>query len=345
MNSQIQPQPSQHSEQPAPEVSVKKSPSTMVLLVLAFFIVFVAVGSYALGMQKRVSTTQVAAAPTVIQPTPTISPVADWLTYEDSSIHFSLKYPQSWNLEELRDKGVVDGVDLKGKEGNVHAAWGSGFGGGCDEQYHENLTIFGRSRSICRIVKADGTESWNQIYEDRGTSGTFGAYATANAPYQTNRDTILQILSTFTFTDVAQAVDTANWRTYSYKSSYFEYPSDWTVTTIDYFNTRQIMKKKKTVRINISDQQYPYGFEGPDQNNDTQKSLFVTVEGKQYKVNEVTHAGKSVFVDFVTNNDKKHYILFGTGYPAAIDDKASIEDYNVNRETILKIISTIQFKQ
>lgn len=217
--------PRTDTQQIQPNVGVKRATSKKTLLILGVFVVFMTVGAYILGVQTsmpRPAQVAITSTPSPLQPTPNLSAMADWVSYKNSQINFSLSYPKYWILDELKDNGVVDGFELKGSEGTVRAAWGSGFGGGCDDQYHENFTIFGRSRDICHVIKADGTENWNQIYEDLGSKGTFGVYATANSPYLKNRDVILQILSTFKFTDAGEPATSSSdtsIRTIAYKKT------------------------------------------------------------------------------------------------------------------------------
>ena len=124
--------------------------------------------------------------------------VSNWKTYTNSQISLTFQYPQSWNIQELKDNGAVSGVEINGSEGMVHAAWGSGFGGGCDAADHMNFQIFGSSQNICHGI-VDGSENWNQIYKQLSKTVTFGMYAKANSPYQSNHNIVLKILSTFKF--------------------------------------------------------------------------------------------------------------------------------------------------
>lgn len=175
--------------------------SKKMLLLLGIIIFFLTGGAYMLGVQKNASgSSQNIKEPIVTEVTPTPDPFSGWKTYTNNSIHFSFQYPNYWTLEEVRDNGIVDGVDVKGPEGAIHAVWGSGLGGGCDAKNHEMLTVFGRGRDICHIVREDGSEIWAQINEDLGANGSFSVQITASAPSEANRDTMLQILSTFTLT-------------------------------------------------------------------------------------------------------------------------------------------------
>ncbi|GEM_PF-5557882 len=140
-----------------------------------------------------------------------------------------------------------------------------------------------------------------------------------------------------------EATQTANWKTYINTKYTFQYPSDWIVTegdakTADHSkNTTQILNKSGSVKINISDEQPIYGFSCCLES----EYLSVNINGQNYQVKETTFGNHAVFVDFQIGKSKYH-VLFGTGYPAGDNRLASISDYNLAKETILKILSTFK---
>lgn len=132
----------------------------------------------------------------------------------------------------------------------------------------------------------------------------------------------------------------ANWKTYTNTTYTFKYPSDWIVSSTDYLNTTTLTNKARSVAINISEGQYPYG-QGTNVKNET-RNLSVTLNGKDYETVETVTNDKEVFVDFTVGASKYH-ILFGTGYPAGEDRLASLSDYYSLKGNILKILSTFKF--
>ena len=123
---------------------------------------------------------------------------SNWKTYENKQIGLSIQYPSNWTLNKSQDGEMMNGIDLQGTQGEVHLAWGTGFGGGCDEEHLAKIQIYGEMTQSCRTLDNDGKENWNQIYKElKNTS--FGARAIAYKPADTNRKTILDILATLKF--------------------------------------------------------------------------------------------------------------------------------------------------
>jgi len=121
---------------------------------------------------------------------------ANWKTYSNKEIGFSVEYPPDWTEEKFTD-GTSNGLNLKGLQGNTHIAWGTGFGGGCPQGY-EKIQIQEEQLSTCHYLNNDGSEVWGHLSKQL-TTVTFYATATANAPHENNRATILKIISTFRF--------------------------------------------------------------------------------------------------------------------------------------------------
>lgn len=135
----------------------------------------------------------------IVSPTP--QPVltdetANWKTYTNTDYSFSFQYPPSWNQKDVNDRGL-GGIDVQGPEGNLYIVWGSGFGGGCDQQYHELVQLNQQNFDSCHIINPDGSESWRGI--GKILSESVGVKITATAAASENHDLILQILSTFKF--------------------------------------------------------------------------------------------------------------------------------------------------
>lgn len=171
--------------------------------ILIILLIALAIGGY-LVYQKQLKSVP------VTQPVPSVSPIASnlsettaWKTYQQATAHFLIQYPQAWTAKESLDNQKPYQVILNGTEGNIIITWGSGFGGGCDAQFHQNFTLGGENEDICHFINNDGSERWaglGKVFSDI----TVDLKAVANASYQTNRDTILKILSTFKFLDQNQ---------------------------------------------------------------------------------------------------------------------------------------------
>jgi hypothetical protein len=121
-----------------------------------------------------------------------------WKTYSNSSIKLSFMYPSTWTVKETKDNGNNSGFEATGPEGTITAAWGSGFGGGCEPENHIQMTILGKIQDMCHFINKDGTESWNQIYQEIDPNTTYSMSATANAPHEKNSETIKKMFTTFT---------------------------------------------------------------------------------------------------------------------------------------------------
>lgn len=67
-----------------------------------------------------------AAAPEAASP-------AEWQTYTDTGVGYSIQYPSTWSQETLPDQndGAIHGMAFTGPEGGVEVYWGVGFGGAC----------------------------------------------------------------------------------------------------------------------------------------------------------------------------------------------------------------------
>lgn len=135
---------------------------------------------------------------------------------------------------------------------------------------------------------------------------------------------------------------TANWKTYNRGDLSLKYPPGWSVRDSDYLNSVFLENKSGSVKITISEGQYPYGFAGPMETKEN--PLKVVVGDKEYQTKEIIIDNKKAYVNFEVDTPQKHHILFGTGYPADNDLNYSLEDYNASKDTILKILSTLKFQ-
>jgi len=121
---------------------------------------------------------------------------SNWKTYTHNGVEFSIKYPPLWKLNDMsNDSGSLKSILFIGKEGTVEISYGFGFGGACPQCY-KKMKVGSEQFNVCDSI-AGGVESWSmdEQFEDYG----IGILATANNPYSSNRNTILEILSTFKF--------------------------------------------------------------------------------------------------------------------------------------------------
>src|SRR6185312_1061644 len=98
-----------------------------------------------------------------ISPTvaPVITPVAttiSWETYTNEDVGVTFQYPSTWSEQDAPiatpDFG---GVTFTGAEGNINVQWGSGFGGGCEVQFHKTIQLKNETQEGCDVVLTDGT--------------------------------------------------------------------------------------------------------------------------------------------------------------------------------------------
>lgn len=105
-------------------------------------------------------------------PTPIMISTTNWKTYTNSLAELSFKYPPPWTVKEVHEKSnrVIDNPKeintaiFTGPEGKITLQWGPmGFGGGCDIQYHTEITVGGEKEDICHLVNSQGLLTWRGI--------------------------------------------------------------------------------------------------------------------------------------------------------------------------------------
>jgi|GEM_PF-5802774 len=141
-----------------------------------------------------------------ISPTiaPVITPVTttiNWKTYTNEDAGITFQYPSTWS-EQDAPTATPDfgGVTFTGAEGNINVQWGSGFGGGCEVQFHKTIQLKNETQDSCDLVQTDGTEVFSQIGHINSSTQGLNIRATVNSPMATNRDMILNVLKTVAFT-------------------------------------------------------------------------------------------------------------------------------------------------
>lgn len=130
-----------------------------------------------------------------------------------------------------------------------------------------------------------------------------------------------------------------------------EYPQGWTAESLssDYFGGEffRISNEEGTVGLMIYPyylNRDPYGFGGGGLNMYKGEELNIQFLGQKIQVDETRYnylaSDERVFVDWA--QEGKYSFIFGTGYPASDDSKVSIDDYNRDLESILKILASFK---
>jgi len=122
---------------------------------------------------------------------------SQWQTYYDAESNLSVRYPSSWTAQKQVPSGSAEYkiIALEGKEGSILIYFGSGFGGGCNEQQYTKIIVGNESLTACRSVLDDGSEQWrNFSFKKNGID--FTGVVTIRPPFQNNSKTVLTILST-----------------------------------------------------------------------------------------------------------------------------------------------------
>jgi len=127
---------------------------------------------------------------------------ADWKTYTNKDLNFSVKYPSDWTVDPKAKLSATDseGIIIKGIQGMLEINWTDQYGGGGCKIY-ETIKIKNKTLSFCHVIDDKGNETWNGVFTSSGTGTSpiiFGSVK-AYIPNETNRQTILTIVSTLDF--------------------------------------------------------------------------------------------------------------------------------------------------
>ena len=140
---------------------------------------------------------------------------------------------------------------------------------------------------------------------------------------------------------------TSNWEEYEGNTYSFKYPTSWYAKedNNEYFGDDFVVIENpdKTIKIQVTPFQIPYGFGGDAVSNFVNNPINVYMFGNTHNVEEVIQDETNYFVDFdILHEGQEIYVIYGTGYPAASDNNRSVDDYNRDKDTILKILSTFE---
>jgi hypothetical protein len=120
----------------------------------------------------------------------------NWKIYTSENNYFSLIYPGRWNVSfSSTDENKT--ATFSGKQGYVSVTWGSGLGGACSQNL-ENFAIGKEIFSICHVFEGN-KEKWYLISKILSPTVGIDISAAANAPANTNRKIILEVLQSLSF--------------------------------------------------------------------------------------------------------------------------------------------------
>jgi hypothetical protein len=202
-------------------------PKTPLLVILIVLILALIGATGYLAYQNYQLKQQVSQLQTTPSPTPSPDPTANWKTYKDEAVGFSLMYPSTWNYsieqETTMSKDPYSGntsfsgqVQFNGKEGLIILTYGDGFGGGlCSATPNaelKTLSINNLTYNLCYHKQEDGVERWFGGCGDcdsiQFTNSSFVFDAKAYPSQENTTDSILKVLSTFKFLDPKEGVET-----------------------------------------------------------------------------------------------------------------------------------------
>jgi putative hemolysin len=131
---------------------------------------------------------------------------ADWQTYTDAGVGYSITTPPDWNQQPLPDQadGAIHGMGFSGPQGGVDVYWGTGFGGACPSGTVP-VQVNGEELPACYTANDDGTEVWSQIGYQVSGGSSFSVRAYTSNAEPASHDLVLQVLATLTFMPSAQA--------------------------------------------------------------------------------------------------------------------------------------------
>lgn len=153
---------------------------------------------------------------------PTVDPTADWKTYNNSKYNYTVQYPDDWSVVDVHTDEIVT-FGGKGQVGekpplvSIHVFETSKF----KEADIPNYSPFDYK------IKINGNYTFFFVASSYQIGGT--------APKETEqqaKEALLQILSTFKFTDQT-TVDTSSWKTYTASKFSFRYPANLVIKETD----------------------------------------------------------------------------------------------------------------
>lgn len=192
--------------------------------------------------------------------TPTPDPTANWKTYTNNEMGFTIKYPSDW-VEKLDPQGGVDSIydpvsispvksngdttiNIPFRYVDISAYKSASSAAESATNYLTNNPAYNSVDSKRKTILLNGMSAEMFIQSGEGgrgytivvSNGSSVAWINISSAYPTNDSAINQILSTFKFTDQNSTIETSSWKTYSGQTAYttdgsssfsIKYPSDW----------------------------------------------------------------------------------------------------------------------
>lgn len=222
-------------------------------LVVVFILLILTAGGYYIVSNNLLTTNN--SQLTTISPTvePTIDPTADWGLYANTKIGFSIKYPSRYGKPQLPSSREV--TYATGSEDDITIGFGEKsedsfylqiipFIGTVDQLMNSDNPLVKDANSVKTLVKevtvADTKGKWYiatppTVYPGVNAGAQKVYFVGKNhgfvldTPRNYSSQEIEKILSTFKFTELGQAVDTSNWKTYTDSKMTFKYPQNWNI--------------------------------------------------------------------------------------------------------------------
>jgi len=136
---------------------IPKSKLPIILAGIVFAIVLMIGGIFVLGAKNSASNQKGIKTTVILKPT--ANPIADWKTYTNTSLGYSIEYPKNWYVYSLRDyrysgyPGVLDPNTAIITSSKKFPKFSAGDGG----DIFEGLSIATTSKSMSQILKAAQT--------------------------------------------------------------------------------------------------------------------------------------------------------------------------------------------
>ncbi len=134
-------------------------------------------------------------------------------------------------------------------------------------------------------------------------------------------------------------IDVSVWKDFSTKDYYFNYPSNWKVTSLSPTET-MIKNSSGTLEIYIGKIDPVVNFTKQNLQIKQTKLTVSTYDGT-FPASEIS-SNSQKFIN-MTNLPKGYNIVFGSGSPLTKDETYSLSDYNSQKNIGLTIISTLSF--
>ncbi|MCL5411727.1 MAG: hypothetical protein M1150_03235 [Patescibacteria group bacterium] len=263
--------------------------AAIVFVSLPFAAFFIG-ATYQASIATKSTDSTVVSTPKTSTSSATTSATANWKTYSNSTLGFTLKYPNSWSVaDNLNGSVSIESADFRQDDKNK-----------LEEQATSGAKIFISTssvstlptRSVGQVIKGSDTVTDKEVlsvksitvdgksgiewdFQEKGNpafTGTIAKVLNNAKTYEieiiysskTSKDIFDQILSTFKFTDQSQTDSTANWKTYKitsdsslgYESYQIKLPSTWKQVehSSNFHGTEVFQDEQSVYKLSIREQ-------------------------------------------------------------------------------------------